>query len=286
MVLSVPRHTFGRDDIPGREPVLSRGIVWALEDLQESPMAVREAMSDSLLLAQERGAADPTAEWLETWEVWVTAMQSGSAMFTAATTSEPSVACLIHHEVRSIPASGPQPWVDAGNWITVFMLSVICRDKERLDSLCQVPLSLLRESGGEYDAYVYPWVETLQAYWLSRPELGDKLVEAAQGLAPEAAPIAGPEATTKIIWPVVDLFHRFVTADHERFNQSLANALTLHKQYWTADEGRMNDARGLVAVGPLAMACLAYDAGFPIEVESDYLPKHLLKGTWVGEFGT
>ncbi|MFI6930404.1 immunity 49 family protein [Streptomyces sp. NPDC050287] len=285
-MLSVPRHAFGRDDIPGREPVLSRGIVWALEDLQESPMAIRDAMSDSLLLAQERAAADPTAEWLETWEVWVTAMQSGSAMFAAATTTEPSVACLIHHEVRSVPATGPQPWVDAGNWLTAFMLSVICRDKDRLDALCQVPLPLLRESGAEYDAYVYPWVETLQAYWLSRPELGDKLVEAARGLAPEAASIAGPEATTKLLWPVVDLFHRFVTADHERFNQSLANALNLHKQYWTADEDRTNDARGLVPVGSLAMACLAHDAGFPIEVESEYLPKHLLKGTWVGEFRT
>ncbi|MER6070922.1 immunity 49 family protein [Streptomyces sp. NPDC001852] len=249
-------------------------------------MAVRDALSDSLLLAQGRGAADPTAEWLETWEAWVTAMQSGSAMFAAATTTEPSVSCLIHHEVRSIPATGPRPWVDAGNWLTVFMLSVICRDKDKLDALCQIPLSLLRESGAEYDAYVYPWVETLRAYWLSRPDLGDRLLEAAQGLAPEAAPIAGPEATTRILWPVVDLLHRFITSDHERFNQSLANALTLHKQYWTRDEGRTRDARGLVAVGPLAMACLAHDGGFPIEVESDYLPKHLVKGTWVGELPT
>ncbi|MFG3659853.1 immunity 49 family protein [Streptomyces sp. NPDC047706] len=87
-------------------------------------------------------------------------------------------------------------------------------------------------------------------------------------MAPEAAPIAGAEATTKILWPDVDLFHRFVAGDHERFNQSLANALTLHKEYWTADEGRANDA------------------GFPIDAESDYLPRHLLKGTWVGEFHT
>ncbi|WP_280892447.1 hypothetical protein [Streptomyces sp. LBL] len=109
-MLSVPRHAFERDDVPGREPVLSRGVVWALEDLQESPMAVRIAMSDSLLLAQERAAADPPAEWLETWETWVTAMQSGSAMFAAATTPEASTACLIHHEVRSVLATGPHGW--------------------------------------------------------------------------------------------------------------------------------------------------------------------------------
>ncbi len=87
--------------------------------------------------------------------MWVTAMQSGSAMFAAATTTVASTACLIRHEVRSGPATAPQPWVGAGNWLTAFMLSVICRDKDRLDALYQVPLPLLRESGAEYDAYVF-----------------------------------------------------------------------------------------------------------------------------------
>ncbi|WP_078660702.1 Imm49 family immunity protein [Streptomyces sp. NRRL B-24484] len=46
------------------------------------------------------------------------------------------------------------------------------------------------------------------------------------------------------------------------------------------------DTTGLVAPAPLAMACLAHDAGMPIDVESEYLPHHLLRGTWVGEFPT
>lgn len=41
-----------------------------------------------------------------------------------------------------------------------------------------------------------------------------------------------------------------------------------------------------MALGPLAMACLAYDAGFPIEIESEYLPKALVERAWVGEFDT
>ncbi|MFI9287832.1 Imm49 family immunity protein [Streptomyces werraensis] len=36
----------------------------------------------------------------------------------------------------------------------------------------------------------------------------------------------------------------------------------------------------------LALTCLAYDAGRPIEVESEYLPEHLLKRSWLGEFPT
>lgn len=35
-----------------------------------------------------------------------------------------------------------------------------------------------------------------------------------------------------------------------------------------------------------AVACLACDAGFPIEVESEYLPIRLLDRSWLGEFDT
>lgn len=37
------------------------------------------------------------------------------------------------------------------------------------------------------------------------------------------------------------------------------------------------------ALGPLAIACMARDAGMPIEVQSEYLPKELLEFGWVGE---
>jgi hypothetical protein len=31
---------------------------------------------------------------------------------------------------------------------------------------------------------------------------------------------------------------------------------------------------------------MAFDAGIPVDVESEYLPRHLLRRTWVGEFLT
>jgi hypothetical protein len=87
-----------------------------------------------------------------------------------------------------------------------------------------------------------------------------------------------------ILYPPINLFHRSVRKDEADFNQALVEALELHKAYWTADEDRANDPEGRIALGPLAVACLAYDGGIPIEVESDYLPKHLLQPGWLGEF--
>ncbi|MFI8498998.1 immunity 49 family protein [Streptomyces sp. NPDC085524] len=258
-----------------------------IDRIDKAPFALENAMSTALITAYERSAVDPTATWLESWEAWVAAMQCGSAVFTAATTTETSVQCLIHHETRTVPAFvDPEPFVDAGHWTTAFYLAVICRNAERITALCNVPLAKLRESGSVYDAYNYAWIETLQAFWLGRPDFADKLMEAARGTDPDLPSIAGHDHVSQLSWPPMDLLRWRATGSHEEFNRSLEEALRAHKAYWTSDQGRADSPYGWVALAPLAMACLAQDADFPIEVESEYLPEHLLKGTWAGEFPT
>ncbi|MGR4881257.1 Imm49 family immunity protein [Streptomyces sp. LARHCF249] len=52
------------------------------------------------------------------------------------------------------------------------------------------------------------------------------------------------------------------------------------------NEEREADIDGAIAIGPLAIACLAYEGEIPIEVDFDYLPKHLLTVGRLGEFPT
>lgn len=52
------------------------------------------------------------------------------------------------------------------------------------------------------------------------------------------------------------------------------------------DEERARDSDGLIALGPLAIACLARDSGFTTHVESGYLPKYLLDSGRHGEIPT
>lgn len=84
----------------------------------------------------------------------------------------------------------------------------------------------------------------------------------------------------------MELLRWRATGQHEEFNRSLENALLAHKEYWSSNPDIADSCYGWVALAPLAMACFALDAGFPVEVESDYLPKHLLQRTWIGEFPT
>ncbi|MFE9968973.1 immunity 49 family protein [Streptomyces sp. NPDC005525] len=241
-----------------------------------------------LTVAKSYCLADPTAQKFPTWEAWVTAMQVGSALFAAGTAAEGPVPCRIgaDGEVKNLPATGPQDYLHPGSWLTSYYLAVVCRENGRANQLAQVPLSFLRESGAMFDDYIYAWVETLQNAWFGRQETWDTLVTAVNGTDPETTQIAGKELMLKILYPPLELFHLYLRREAGRFNESLAKALTWQKEYWTANEARSLSGEGLVALGPLAIACMARDADMPIEIESEYLPKELLEFGWVGELDT
>lgn len=139
---------------------------------------------------------------------------------------------------------------------------MVCREKERLTALCQVPVSLLGESGASHDEFIYSWVEMLQTYWLEGPDLGAKLVAAIDGTDPQRDHIGDPETTAKLLYPPMEMFHRLVREDHAGFNTALADAVRWHKEYRSTGNNALQ-ATGLVALPPLAVACLAYDASFP-----------------------
>ncbi|EMF56692.1 immunity 49 family protein [Streptomyces bottropensis] len=287
MTTRVPRE----DEVPAGDPtsfieMCDRNLLKDVERLPEFPEAFGLTFSSALSTAELHCLHDPTADKSETWEAWVAALQIGSALFSAASTTEASVECRIAHKMRTIPAIGAQHFTDAGNWITAFWLSIICRDQDRMTKLCDVPIELLRASGAVYDEYIYDWADALQAYWMERPGLSEKFTAAFQGTDPGGLRIADRELMLKILYPPLDLFLQFLKRDETQFNTVLLQALRLHKEYWNADEDRRESISGTVALGPLAVACLAYDVGMPIEVESEYLPKNLLERSWVGEFDT
>ncbi|WP_236570380.1 immunity 49 family protein [Streptomyces mexicanus] len=266
--------------------VLAEDLEDSLGSLGQSPAIFALTLDETLTMAQARLALDPDATELETWEAVVCAMQVGTAAFAAAQTTHDVVECRIMDEIRSVQATGPQSYANAGNWLTTLWFIIVCRDQERMNAMCNVPIELLRASGAHGDEYVYRWVDALQAYWLERPGLLDIIQSAIEASYPEIATVAPRDLLQNILYQPINLFSYFIRRDHEGFNRTLAEALALHKSYWTASEDRARDLNGTIALGPLAVACLAYDAGFPIDVESAYLPKALLEGTWVGEFET
>ncbi|MGW2849566.1 immunity 49 family protein, partial [Streptomyces sp. NPDC001274] len=204
--------------------------------------------------------------------------------FAAAVTDRESVTCKIRQEECQLEATGSQFYLNAGTWVDAFYLALICREPAQLDMLARVPESLLRDCGGVPDEYIYAWVETLRSFWLRRDDVGQHLVRAVDLSAPEHARIIGPETMSKLKYPPMMMFYRYLRNDTAGFNEALNDALRWHKEYWTANEDRTQDITGVVALAPLAIACLAKANGIPIEVQSGYLPSALLDFAWRGEF--
>jgi hypothetical protein len=265
---------------------LSRHLGGKIDRLEESASTIDGTFNTSVLNLRARCVIDPRAAAVETWEAAVTAMQLGSALFVVTGVSDGTVECRIDRKMRSLRAVGPLSTADAGTWLQAFWLAVICREQDRMTQLCEIPLERLRAPEGQYDEYVYHWVDTLQTYWLRRPGLVEKLTAAFEASDPAVARIAPRDLLQGILYPPINLFYHFVRRDEEGFGPALAEALKLHRAYWTLNEERSADIDGSIALGPLALACLARDGGIPIEVESDYLPKHLLQHGWLGEFPT
>ncbi|MGD6742873.1 immunity 49 family protein [Streptomyces sp. BH106] len=259
----------------------------ALAELETSEFDRYDALDLSLSVAKWACREDPAAAEFRTWEAWVIAMQVGSGLFLSGSAAEGPVPCRIgtKGETKSLPATGPQEYLHAGNWLTSYYLAAICRENERLDQLARVPVPFLRASGVEFDEYIYAWVETLQNAWFGRQETWDTLVTAIDGTDPAAPHIASAELMLKVLYPPLEVFHRYQRQEPEPFNSALADAVTWHREYWSEDS-RNTSSEGLVAQGPLAIACMAFDAGIPVDVESEYLPRHLLERTWVGQFPT
>ncbi|MBF6215435.1 immunity 49 family protein [Nocardia puris] len=122
-------------------------------------------------------------------------------------------------------------FVNAGNWLSAFWLAIVCRDQDKLDSLSDVPIELLRASGQEYDEYVYDWVDTLQSYWAERPGLIEKLTATLQNSDPAVAAIAPRELLDHILYPPINLFYSFIRRGQVDYNDALVEAVNLHKEY-------------------------------------------------------
>ncbi|MFF1450672.1 immunity 49 family protein [Streptomyces sp. NPDC058274] len=286
MTVNIARHIAPRPDAVQFAEQLGDDLAEEIDDLESSPEMIDFTLNSAVMNLRARCVVDPRAAAVETWEAAVTAMQLGSALFAVTGASEGIIESRIDRKMRSLPAIGERSTADAGNWLTAFWLAVICREQDRMTQLCEIPLERLRAPEGQYDEYIYHWVDTLQTYWLRRPGLVEKLTATFEASNSSVARIAPRDLLDGVLYPPINLFYHFVRKDEEGFSPALVEALKLHRLYWTLNEDREADIDGSIALGPLAIACLAYDGEIPIEVESDYLPKHLLQHSWLGEFPT
>jgi Immunity protein 49 len=183
-------------------------------------------------------------------------------------------------EAFSFPQTGPTSYGHSGTWQTGYYLALACREKHVLDSLVTKPTDIARQSSTIANEYEYLMIDALKSlYEPETPiaEVSEKLMAALRATDPDEVMEMTIDATLNIAVPEMEMIFRLLEGDSEAFNAALAKALELHKKHWSSTEQMSDDPRGFIAIAPLGIACYAYDAGFPIEVESEYIPKYILE---------
>ncbi|GAA1448429.1 immunity 49 family protein [Nocardiopsis tropica] len=235
---------------------------------------------------------DPPARDLETWEAWTVAMQFHNAVFALSEAEKGStVEYLIDQQVRTLESPGLIHTANVGTWQTAFFLAVTCRANTHAEALCRIPTERLRragEAGGiTHNEFSFHWTAALQAYVNGTDDLAAELRQAMELSDPRRGAFGG-EYLDLVTFPQMDVFRLLLMGDAAAFNQALAEALESFKRYQTREDAPAG-VHGVVPLGLLAIACLAYDKAqinpdFSLDVESEYLPEHIVKRSWYGEF--
>ena len=218
------------------------------------------------------------------------AMEAQTCVFKGALAGlaqHPRVEIELDGQAAVVDSTVDGGFVNVPDWTTAFFLASVCRERLVLDTLCQVPLDVLRRSSTRTREYWNLLAEALQAFWT--PDDGSfyrKAHATALATTPDdpnvsdhALYVGGPH--TDLLWSLMKALPGSPDgqAGVERFNKSLAIALEYHKMFWSPEEDdRCRDPDGYLALGILALASIAYDSEVPVEAESEYMPRTLVEG--------
>lgn len=279
-MIKIRRHETNPDWSARQLAKIERRIDETIDSLPRvRTIALSGLMRDALSHLGHRCAVDPLGGNGDTWDSLRFAAETGTAIYAVATAPEGTkVEITLRGRQIPVAATGPVYFASGGTWLTAHHLAAITRDAAKTERLAEVPLGVLRASGSEEPEYVFRMVDMFQKFALRRPGVHEAL-NAALKATGNVDPVHRDHVRVNA-FPQLNLFHSII--DTGRFSEALAEALTLHGEFWSAED-KEESPNGYVALAPLGLTSVAHDAGTPIDITSEYLPRHLLDGSWTRE---
>ncbi|MFC7348471.1 immunity 49 family protein [Chryseobacterium zhengzhouense] len=172
-------------------------------------------------------------------------------------------------------------------------LARIARDKEKENIIASVPLHLLDLEGGTTFNNKYAKILTKleieysltsnfnKEYYESLVDIYNKNLDDIQ-----AKISSGTSHVLYYIHPYVNAFKSLVDDNETEFNQNLIKAIQAHKEVWSQKKALnrggtplCRENEGFLSWDCTALAAMAYDKGWKLEVESDYMPSFMIDGS-------
>jgi len=165
-------------------------------------------------------------------------------------------------------------------WLDAYFTSVIVRDKPSMDLLANFPISLMKQSSTKAGELSYMLVDVIQSYHNRTSDYPDKLV-----VAMDAAVAQGDDWALEIAMGILETLAALTTDIGYDFEAVLVKNLQFQEQY----QMRLDTPKNLISIETfisfplLGMACMWYDKGNRLSVETGWLPPYLVEGRWLEE---
>ncbi|EGQ9796748.1 hypothetical protein FWP36_10315 [Vibrio parahaemolyticus] len=160
-------------------------------------------------------------------------------------------------------------------WLDTYFTSVIVRDKASMDVLANFPISLMRQSSTKAGELSYMLVDVIQSFHNRTADYPDKLVAAM-----DAAVAQGDDWALEIAMGILETFAALTTDIGYDFEDVLIKNLQFQEQY----QMRLDKPEDLISIETfisfplLGMACMWYDKGNRLSIETGWLPPYLVEG--------
>ncbi|UFS99185.1 immunity 49 family protein [Nocardia huaxiensis] len=216
-----------------------------------------------------RSVLDPRFEDPRSWEVLTRATEAAAQAFKLVTAPPGSmIAVTVEGRTTELPAGEVDDSYASGSAYThAVALAWTTRSAAALDILARV-----RRFRRESEEPPTGFAQAIRAL-VQGGDARDALRAALE------APGSGDYAQY-VEQPRTRLLERLVAGDHAGFDSALAEALTRYSTFYSSGS-RSDQFDGQLNFEVLGLACRAADQGFPITVESDYLPRRVIEGAWL-----
>ncbi len=167
--------------------------------------------------------------------------------------------------------------INPNRWIDMYFISTIVRDRPSLDALASFPISLMKQSSTKAGKLSYMLVDVIQSFHNRTADYPDKLVAAM-----DAAIVQGDDWALEIAMGILETFAALTTDIGHDFEEVLIKNLQFQEKYHLRELGPDRiGIRTFINFPLLGMACMWYDKGHRLSVETGWLPPYLVEGRWL-----
>lgn len=168
-------------------------------------------------------------------------------------------------------------YMDTDTWLNALFVSLLLRDMNAVDTLCQVPESIHTKANIKPDPFDLAFVRVMKGLFKPDVNIGKLLLEAMQTSESDLIHADRREYINYILFPQLPLYRCIMSGTPSEFNDQLQEAVLSHKEYWSEGDRKYN-SEGWISLPLIAAAVLAFDdKNYELTFETEYIPNWLVR---------